>query len=60
MGSGVEAGEYASEYMNMQEGSPRCVVNISIRPIGQVKFVTKQERCIILVHILVCNQKVNT
>lgn len=50
--SGVEAAEYGSEMQrivrylgvsngNMQEGSLRCDVNISIRPIGQAEFGTK-------------------
>lgn len=38
--------------MNMQEGSPRCVVNISIRPIGQVKFVTKVNKLIFFIYRL--------
>ncbi|GAC1457058.1 MAG: Asp-tRNA(Asn)/Glu-tRNA(Gln) amidotransferase subunit GatB [Chamaesiphon sp.] len=52
--SGQEAAEYAQElrrivrYLgvsdgNMQEGSLRCDVNISIRPIGQKEFGTKVE-----------------
>jgi aspartyl-tRNA(Asn)/glutamyl-tRNA(Gln) amidotransferase subunit B len=52
--SGQEAAEYAQElrrivrYLgvsdgNMQEGSLRCDVNISIRPLGQKKFGTKVE-----------------
>jgi len=52
--SGQEAAEYAQElrrivrYLgvsdgNMQEGSLRCDVNISIRPVGQEKFGTKVE-----------------
>jgi aspartyl-tRNA(Asn)/glutamyl-tRNA(Gln) amidotransferase subunit B len=52
--SGVEAAEYAEElrrivrYLgvsdgNMQEGSLRCDVNISIRPVGEEKFGTKVE-----------------
>ena len=52
MRSGVEAAEYGSEMQrivrylgvsngNMQEGSLRCDVNISIRPIGQAEFGTK-------------------
>ncbi|MDF5716638.1 MAG: Asp-tRNA(Asn)/Glu-tRNA(Gln) amidotransferase subunit GatB [Rhizonema sp. NSF051] len=52
--SGQEAAEYAEElrrivrYLgvsdgNMQEGSLRCDVNISVRPIGQEKFGTKVE-----------------
>lgn len=52
--SGPEAAEYAQElrrimrYLgvsdgNMQEGSLRCDVNISIRPVGQEKFGTKVE-----------------
>ncbi|WZY84319.1 hypothetical protein YC2023_030703 [Brassica napus] len=54
MRSGVEAAEYGSEMQrivrylgvsngNMQEGSLRCDVNISIRPIGQAEFGTKVE-----------------
>ena len=52
--SGQEAAEYAEElrrivrYLgvsdgNMQEGSLRCDVNISVRPFGQEKFGTKVE-----------------
>lgn len=52
--SGAEAAEYAREmrrivrYLgvsdgNMQEGSLRCDVNISIRPVGTEKFGTKIE-----------------
>ncbi|GFE70343.1 Asp-tRNA(Asn)/Glu-tRNA(Gln) amidotransferase subunit GatB [Chroococcus sp. FPU101] len=52
--SGQEAAEYVQElrrivrYLdisdgNMQEGSMRCDVNISIRPVGQEKFGTKVE-----------------
>ncbi|NJR65509.1 MAG: Asp-tRNA(Asn)/Glu-tRNA(Gln) amidotransferase subunit GatB [Leptolyngbyaceae cyanobacterium CRU_2_3] len=52
--SGQEAAEYAQElrrivrYLgvsdgNMQEGSLRCDVNISVRPIGTEKFGTKVE-----------------
>ncbi|NJK49824.1 Asp-tRNA(Asn)/Glu-tRNA(Gln) amidotransferase subunit GatB [Candidatus Gracilibacteria bacterium] len=52
--SGQEAAEYAQElrrlvrYLgisdgNMQEGSLRCDVNVSIRPVGQEKFGTKVE-----------------
>lgn len=54
MRSGQEAAEYAQElrrivrYLgisdgNMQEGSLRCDVNISVRPVGQEKFGTKVE-----------------
>ncbi|KAK1308023.1 hypothetical protein QJS10_CPA09g01932 [Acorus calamus] len=54
MRSGVEAAEYAAEIQrlvrylgvsngNMQEGSLRCDVNVSVRPIGQSKFGTKVE-----------------
>ncbi|PZU95430.1 MAG: Asp-tRNA(Asn)/Glu-tRNA(Gln) amidotransferase GatCAB subunit B [Pseudanabaena sp.] len=54
MRSGVEAAAYAQElrrilrYLgvcdgNMQEGSLRCDVNISVRPVGQEKFGTKVE-----------------
>jgi aspartyl-tRNA(Asn)/glutamyl-tRNA(Gln) amidotransferase subunit B len=54
MRSGVEASEYAQEirriirYLgvgdgNMQEGSLRCDVNISVRPVGQKEFGTKVE-----------------
>ncbi|MEC4983909.1 MAG: Asp-tRNA(Asn)/Glu-tRNA(Gln) amidotransferase subunit GatB [Oscillatoria sp. PMC 1068.18] len=52
--SGQEAAEYAQElrrivrYLgisdgNMQEGSLRCDVNISVRPVGEEKFGTKIE-----------------
>lgn len=52
--SGAEAAEYAQElrrilrYLgvsdgNMQEGSLRCDVNISVRPVGSQKFGTKVE-----------------
>lgn len=52
MRSGIEAAEYAAELQrivrylgvsngNMQEGSLRCDVNVSIRPIGQAEFGTK-------------------
>jgi aspartyl-tRNA(Asn)/glutamyl-tRNA(Gln) amidotransferase subunit B len=52
--TGLEAAEYAQEirriirYLgvgdgNMQEGSLRCDVNISIRPVGQKEFGTKVE-----------------
>ncbi|MBP5975010.1 Asp-tRNA(Asn)/Glu-tRNA(Gln) amidotransferase subunit GatB [Brasilonema sp. CT11] len=52
--SGQEAAEYAQElrrillYLgvsdgNMQEGSLRCDVNISVRPVGQKEFGTKVE-----------------
>ncbi|NEO25379.1 MAG: Asp-tRNA(Asn)/Glu-tRNA(Gln) amidotransferase subunit GatB [Kamptonema sp. SIO4C4] len=52
--SGVEAAEYGQElrrimrYLgisdgNMQEGSLRCDVNISVRPVGQDAFGTKVE-----------------
>lgn len=52
MRTGIEAAEYAAELQrlvrylgvsngNMQEGSLRCDVNVSIRPIGQSKFGTK-------------------
>lgn len=54
MRSGLEAAEYAAEIQrlvrylgvsngNMQEGSLRCDVNVSIRPIGQLEFGTKVE-----------------
>ncbi|MCD7457919.1 hypothetical protein HAX54_036557 [Datura stramonium] len=52
--TGIEAAEYASELQrlvrylgvsngNMQEGSLRCDVNISVRPTGQLEFGTKVE-----------------
>ncbi|OKH22187.1 aspartyl/glutamyl-tRNA amidotransferase subunit B [Hydrococcus rivularis NIES-593] len=52
--SGQEAAEYAQElrrlvrYLgisdgNMQEGSLRCDVNVSVRPVGEKKFGTKVE-----------------
>ncbi|GAV85687.1 GatB_Yqey domain-containing protein/GatB_N domain-containing protein [Cephalotus follicularis] len=54
MRTGVEAAEYAAEVQrmvrylgvsngNMQEGSLRCDVNVSIRPVGQLEFGTKVE-----------------
>lgn len=54
MRSGLEAAEYAQElrrilrYLgvsdgNMQEGSLRCDVNVSVRPVGQTVFGTKVE-----------------
>ncbi|XP_015088115.1 glutamyl-tRNA(Gln) amidotransferase subunit B, chloroplastic/mitochondrial [Solanum pennellii] len=54
MTTGIEAAEYAAELQrlvrylgvgngNMQEGSLRCDVNISVRPIGQLEFGTKVE-----------------
>ncbi|KAE9613882.1 putative carbon--nitrogen ligase with glutamine as amido-N-donor [Lupinus albus] len=54
MRNGIEASEYEAELQrlvrylgvsngNMQEGSLRCDVNVSVRPIGQSKFGTKVE-----------------
>ncbi|KAM7466357.1 hypothetical protein LguiB_013919 [Lonicera macranthoides] len=54
MRTGIEAAEYAAELQrlvrylgvsngNMQEGSLRCDVNVSVRPIGQLHFGTKVE-----------------
>lgn len=54
MRNGIEAAEYGAELQrlvrylgvsngNMQEGSLRCDVNVSIRPIGQSEFGTKVE-----------------
>ncbi|XVF28511.1 hypothetical protein REPUB_Repub15cG0035700 [Reevesia pubescens] len=54
MRTGIEAAEYAAELQrvvrylgvsngNMQEGSLRCDVNVSIRPVGQLEFGTKVE-----------------
>ncbi|XP_077252751.1 GLU-ADT subunit B [Tasmannia lanceolata] len=54
MRSGLEAAEYAAEIQrlvrylgvsngNMQEGSLRCDVNVSVRPVGQSEFGTKVE-----------------
>ncbi|KAK4796668.1 hypothetical protein SAY86_028994 [Trapa natans] len=54
MRNGIEAAEYAAELQrlvrylgvsngNMQEGSLRCDVNISVRPRGQSEFGTKVE-----------------
>ncbi|PKI46358.1 hypothetical protein CRG98_033253 [Punica granatum] len=54
MRNGIEAAEYAAELQrlvrylgvsngNMQEGSLRCDVNISVRPLGQSQFGTKVE-----------------
>lgn len=61
MRSGIEAAEYACEMQriarylgvsngNMQEGSLRCDVNISIRPIGQTEFGTKVNKFLPLPH----------
>ena len=55
MRNGVEAAEYATEIQrlvrylgvsngNTQEGSLRCDVNVSIRPVGQLEFGTKVTR----------------
>jgi aspartyl-tRNA(Asn)/glutamyl-tRNA(Gln) amidotransferase subunit B len=52
MRTGIEAAEYGAELQrlvrylgvsngNMQEGSLRCDVNVSVRPIGQSNFGTK-------------------
>ncbi|CAN6677495.1 unnamed protein product [Malus baccata var. baccata] len=54
MRTGIEAAEYAAELQrlvrylgvsngNMQEGSLRCDVNVSVRPIGHIEFGTKVE-----------------
>ncbi|KAL5712074.1 hypothetical protein ACHQM5_014280 [Ranunculus cassubicifolius] len=54
MRTGLEAAEYASEIQrlvrflgvsngNMQEGSLRCDVNVSVRPVAQSEFGTKVE-----------------
>lgn len=54
MRSGIEAAEYGAEIQrlvrylgisngNLQEGSLRCDVNVSVRPIGQSLFGTKVE-----------------
>lgn len=54
MRTGIEAAEYAAEIQrlvrylgvsngNMQEGSLRCDVNVSVRPNGQSQFGTKVE-----------------
>ncbi|EPS62098.1 hypothetical protein M569_12692, partial [Genlisea aurea] len=54
MRTGIEAAEYAAELQrvvrylgvsngNMQEGSLRCDVNVSVRPLGQLEFGTKVE-----------------
>lgn len=54
MRTGIEAAEYGAELQrivrylgvsngNMQEGSLRCDVNVSVRPIGQSEFGTKVE-----------------
>ncbi|KAM3366576.1 hypothetical protein ACQJBY_015772 [Aegilops geniculata] len=55
MRTGIEAAEYGAEIQrvvrylgvgngNMQEGSLRCDVNVSVRPIGQSEFGTKETR----------------
>lgn len=73
MRSGVEAAEYASEMQrivrylgvsngNMQEGSLRCDVNISIRPIGQAEFGTKVKmfpHCITFFFFLIVDYELN-
>jgi aspartyl-tRNA(Asn)/glutamyl-tRNA(Gln) amidotransferase subunit B len=52
MRTGIEAAEYGAEIQrvirylgvgngNMQEGSLRCDVNVSVRPTGQSEFGTK-------------------
>jgi len=52
MRTGIEAAEYGAELQrivrylgvsngNMQEGSLRCDVNVSVRPVGQSEFGTK-------------------
>ena len=52
MRTGTEAAEYGAEIQrvvrylgvsngNMQEGSLRCDVNVSVRPVGQSEFGTK-------------------
>lgn len=54
MRTGIEAAEYGAELQrlvrylgvsngNMQEGSLRCDVNVSVRPVGQSNFGTKVE-----------------
>ncbi|XP_057959193.1 glutamyl-tRNA(Gln) amidotransferase subunit B, chloroplastic/mitochondrial [Malania oleifera] len=54
MRTGIEAAEYAAELQrlvrylgvsngNMQEGSLRCDVNVSVRPLGQSEYGTKVE-----------------
>ena len=61
MRTGLEAAEYAAELQrivrylgisngNMQEGSMRCDVNISVRKRGEQKFGTKVSVC-----KLICN-----
>ena len=56
MRTGIEAAEYGAELQrlvrylgisngNMQEGSLRCDVNVSVRPIGQPEFGTKVIVC---------------
>ena len=61
MRTGLEAAEYAAELQrivrylgisngNMQEGSMRCDVNISVRKMGEQKFGTKVSFC-----KLICN-----
>lgn len=59
MRTGIEAAEYAAELQrmvrylgisngNMQEGSLRCDVNVSVRPWGQIEFGTKVKHQVIL------------
>ncbi|KAI3859997.1 hypothetical protein MKW92_050832 [Papaver armeniacum] len=67
MRTGIEAAEYAAEIQrlvrylgvgngNMQEGSLRCDVNVSVRPIGQAELGTKGNRFEISRQVLLHNQ----
>jgi hypothetical protein len=65
MRTGIEAAEYGAELQrivrylgvsngNMQEGSLRCDVNVSVRPVGQSEFGTKVILLSLGVLITVC------
>lgn len=72
MRTGIEAAEYAAELQrlvrylgvsngNMQEGSLRCDVNVSIRPIGQAQFGTKVvDFSLIIVFVFLAIRKTET
>jgi aspartyl-tRNA(Asn)/glutamyl-tRNA(Gln) amidotransferase subunit B len=64
MRTGLEAAEYATELQrivrylgisngNMQEGSMRCDVNISVRKRGEQKFGTKVGFCKITIKLFI-------
>lgn len=62
MRTGIEAAEYAAELQrmvrylgisngNMQEGSLRCDVNVSVRPWGQIEFGTKVKTVQVILYV---------